>query len=511
MAVATPPELAAVIPGSRLLTDAQREAIKLDRHILLAAGAGSGKTTTLVEKIVCTLHPDDGTGQRCELSDIAAITFTNAAAADFKAKLRKRIREVADWHSAQSDHAAADRWRERIYEVDRARIGTIHSFCGQILREFAFRLGVDPGFTILDEADAAVLRAECTSAVVQRALRDEPDTMALLDHFRISDVEHLVSDLVARGDVAHEALNAWYTNGEPNLDDLRDVIERQRDAFQCAQGEGEWRDFDPLGARLAGTLLRLARAARAELDARLDDEGALDYDALITRTRDALRTNSSVLQAVRGRLRWLFVDEFQDTDHAQVEIAYLICGFAERARTTPPWLCIVGDPKQSIYRFRRADVSLWRKVARDFADRGIQPIPLDTNFRSRKPIIAYVNATFEGVMREGPEAVRAAGHEVDYDPLLPYRQAPNDNDLIELVTPATGRDGNADERREAEAEAVVARMLEMRSQALVAKDNRQPLVWDDHAKAGRAVEWRDFALLFRTRTGLPILEQVLRR
>ena len=505
MAVATPPELAAVtVPGGRLLTDAQRDAIRLDRHILLAAGAGSGKTTTLVEKIVCSLHPDDVARQRCELSDIAAITFTNAAAADFKEKLRERIAEVANWHATQGDHATADRWRERIYEVDRARIGTIHSFCGQILREFAFRLGFDPGFTILDEADSALLRAECTSGVVQRALHDEPAAMALLDHFRISDVERLVSDLVGRGDVVGEALDVWYTNGDPNIDDLRDAIERQREAFKCAEDEGEWRNFDPLAARLAGTLLRLAQAARAELDARLDDEGALDYDALITRTRSALETNASVLAAVRSRLRWLFVDEFQDTDRAQVDIAYLICGFAERERATPPWLCIVGDPKQSIYRFRRADVSLWRKVEQDFGDRGIQPIHLDTNFRSRKPIVAYVNATFEGVMGEGPAAVREAGHEVDYHPLRPYREAPNDNDLIELVTPVTGgdRDGNADERRETEAEAVVARMHEMIG---------QPLVWDDKAKSPRAVEWRDLALLFRTRTGLPILEQVLRR
>ncbi|HSQ29165.1 MAG TPA: UvrD-helicase domain-containing protein, partial [Gemmatimonadaceae bacterium] len=503
MAVATPPEVAAITSaGGRQLTDTQRDAIALDRHILLAAGAGSGKTTTLVEKIVCSLHPDDVARQRCELSDIAAITFTNAAAADFKDKLRKRIREVADWHAARSDHATADRWRERIYEVDRARIGTIHSFCGQILREFAFRLGFDPGFTILDEADTALLRAECTSMVVQRALHDEPAAMALLDHFRISDVERLVSDLVGRGEVVREALHAWYTNGDPNIDDLRDAIDRQRVAFKCAEDEGEWRNFDPLGARLAGMLLRLAQAARAELDVRLDDEGALDYDALITRTRTALKTNASVLDAVRSRLRWLFVDEFQDTDRAQVDIAYLICGFAEPERATPPWLCIVGDPKQSIYRFRRADVSLWRKVEQDFANRGIPPIHLDTNFRSRKPIIAYVNETFEGVMGEGSAAVREAGHEVDYRPLRPYREAPNDNDLIELVTPSTGRDGNADERREAEAEAVVARIWEMRG---------QPLVWDDKAKSTRAVKWGDIALLFRTRTGLPILEQALRR
>ena len=495
-------EQTATFAGGPPLTDAQGEAVRRDGHTLIAAGAGSGKTTTLVEKIVWSLADAGGTGRPCELSDIAAITFTNAAAADFKHKLRRRIRQVADWHAAREERAQAGRWRERIYEVDRARIGTIHSFCGQILREFAFRLGIDPGFAILDESDTALLRADCVSTVVQRAFRDEPQTMSLLDHLRITDVEKLVAELVARGDVVRETLGVWFRDGAPRLDELRHAVERQHAAFGCEEDVGVWRDFDPLAARLCGMLLGMAQSARAELDSRLNDEGALDYDALITRTRAALERSPSVLDAIRARLRWLFVDEFQDTDRAQLDIVYLITGFDDWMRRTPPWLCIVGDPKQSIYRFRRADVSLWRSVEQDFVDRSIQPIQLDTNFRSRTPIIAYVNATFEGLIGEGPEAVREAGHEVAYHPLVAHREVPSDNDLVELLAPATASDGNADEKREADAEAVVARMF-----AMLGED----LVWDDEAGSFREVKWSDFALLFRTRAGLPILETVLRR
>jgi ATP-dependent helicase/nuclease subunit A len=493
---------ATTFAGGPPLTDAQGDAVRREGHTLIAAGAGSGKTTTLVEKIVWALGDAGGTGRGCELGDIAAITFTNAAAADFKRKLRGRIRGVADWYAAREEHEQADRWRERIYEVDRARIGTIHSFCGQLLREFAFRFGIDPAFTILDDADAALLRGDCVATVVQRAFRDDPETMALLDQFRVSDVESLVGELVARGDVVGESLDVWFHDGAPRLEELRRKIDQQHDAFDCDPDEGVWREFDPLAARLSGMLLGMARAAREALDSRLDDERALDYDALIARTRKALARNSSVLDAVRGRLRWLFVDEFQDTDRAQLDIAYQITGFDDWMRRTPPWLCIVGDPKQSIYRFRRADVSLWQAVEQDFVDRNIQPIQLDTNFRSRKPIIAYVNATFEGLMGEGPEAVREAGHEVAYHPLVAHREAPGDNDIVELLTPAAGRDGTADERREADAEAIVARM-----HAMLGED----LIWDDEASAFREVRWSDFALLFRARTGLPILETVLRR
>ena len=495
-------EETATFAGGPPLTEAQADAVRREAHTLIAAGAGSGKTTTLVEKIVWTLADPGETGRSCELSDIAAITFTNAAAADFKHKLRRRSRQVADWYAARNEHAQAERWRERIYEVDRARIGTIHSFCAQILREFAFRFGIDPAFTILDESEAGLLRADCVAVVVQRAFRDDPQTMALLDHFRISDVERLVGELVARGDVVREAIGVWYRDGAPATDKLRHAIAEQRVAFDCDEDEGEWRDIDGVGAHLAGMLLRMAQSARAELDERLDERGALDYDALVTRTREALEKHPSVLDAVRARLRWLFVDEFQDTDRTQLDIGYLITGFDDWMRRTPPWLCIVGDPKQSIYRFRRADVSLWRTVGQDFVERGNQPIQLDTNFRSRKPIIAYVNATFGGLIGEGSGAVRDAGHEVDYHPLVAHREAPSDNDLIELVAPANASDGNAEARREAEAEAIVARMFGMLG---------EDLIWNDDTGTFREVTWRDFALLFRSRAALPALERALRR
>src|SRR5690348_3952737 len=104
-------------------TAAQRAAILADGHVLLEAGAGSGKTTTLVGKILHALGAEVIAGGRverpCELADVVAITFTTAAAADLRQSLRARLREQA----AFGDR----RWRRMVYEVDRARIGTIHS------------------------------------------------------------------------------------------------------------------------------------------------------------------------------------------------------------------------------------------------------------------------------------------------------------------------------------------------------------------------------------------------
>ncbi len=130
-------------------------------HVLVAAGAGTGKTSTVVGRILYLLGVEIE-GQRIdqplELRDIAAITYTNAAAADLKHQLRKQLR-------------AADR-REEAYEIDGARIGTIHSFCAAILREFALRAGRNPGARVLEEGEAAALALEAVHESLLGALEE---------------------------------------------------------------------------------------------------------------------------------------------------------------------------------------------------------------------------------------------------------------------------------------------------------------------------------------------------
>ncbi|HSL71062.1 MAG TPA: UvrD-helicase domain-containing protein, partial [Longimicrobiales bacterium] len=129
----------------------QAAALTAEGHRLLVANAGTGKTTTVVHKILWLLGEDVGTtetgtaiprcAQPCKLAEIAAITFTEKAAYDLKKKLREELRK-----SARADTL--------LWDLERAALGTIHSFCGQLLREHALRMGIDPGFTVLDEQDA---------------------------------------------------------------------------------------------------------------------------------------------------------------------------------------------------------------------------------------------------------------------------------------------------------------------------------------------------------------------
>jgi ATP-dependent helicase/nuclease subunit A len=204
-----------------------------------------------------------------------------------------------------------------------------------------------------------------------------------------------------------------------------------------------------------------------------------------------------VVAGVRRQLRWLLIDEFQDTDPAQRDIAYRICGLDGDPTPGAPSLCIVGDPKQSIYRFRRADVAVWNAVADDFAHLGSPPIPLDTNYRSRTPIVGFVNTVFGPLM----DAV-VAPHEVRYRALRAHREYAGDDALIEWLRIPEG--SKADERRRIESDAVVERIRRLVTSG-------ETCIRDEADKEPRAATWKDIALLFRTRTAVGIYQDALRR
>lgn len=482
---------------SRFTPD-QLTAITARDHLLIEAGAGSGKTTTLVEKILYELGAEV-TGRRvahpCALDQIVAITFTNAAAADLKRKLRARLRREA------SD-SGDPKWTRLIYDVDRALIGTIHGFCAGILREYALRIDLDPYFVVLEEHESTSIRGECARAAVMQALAQMDDrAIQLVATIGLERAITLVSRAASDAPRALATLEAW------------DCEERQDErtlAAHVAAMSARWGIADDVEldartevrAAAAGVwILRMAREACARMRERCDASSSMDFDMLIARAREAL-AEPSVAAVVRGRLRWVCIDEFQDTDPVQLEIGYQLCGLLDgKPLEDAPRLCLIGDPKQSIYRFRHADVSVWRDVVDRFASIGIAPVRLARNFRSRAPIMGLVNATFDGLIGNGPAAVTDAGHEVEFTPLDAHREAPGDDEIVEIVRiPA---DGKTAAQRATEAAWIVARVQAMLDEAIV---------WDDEAPtpAWRKPRWSDFALLARGRTEIGIYEDAFR-
>jgi ATP-dependent helicase/nuclease subunit A len=405
------------------LTEAQLAVVAstADR-LLVHAGAGSGKTTTVVQALCHNLGVPvvldgvaiPGVERPLTFDQVAAITFTNQAAADLKRKLRGALRA-----GGRPDLAA---------EVDSARIGTIHGFCGDLLREFALRAGTPPGRRVLEEGESAALVDDCARDVLRGAIeaRDVPGLEGLLSGRKLRDVTR------------------WVAHASEDTDRL---------AASAADAEA-LRDHE----RALVTLAQRAAALRSQ---RLDREGVLDFDRMIIATRGLLE-NAVVRYAVQQRVRLLVLDEFQDVDPAQRDIAYLLSGVG-RDDVHPTRVVLVGDPKQSIYRFRRADITSWTTVARDFASGAGAVLPLGENFRSKAAILGLVDATVGGVMAQ-PVAADGARRpfEVEYAALDARAEwAAGDRAVELLVVPAAtgGKARLADEVRNMEAAAVARRIV----------------------------------------------------
>lgn len=446
-------------------TDEQQAAILADHDVLLTANAGTGKTTTVVGKILWLLGIESGLKpcpEPCTLSEIAAITFTEKAAHDLRTKLREGI--------ARSDRAA-----ELLWQIDRAAVGTIHGFCGQILREHALRLGIDPTFRVLDERQSRLEQdALIRDLILERLGERDAGVMDIvgtftLDGYTFSAGAVQIVRAVLRDLRWHaERYGAWAADGDLDAEKLRALC----DAWSSGS--------DDLTCQRCAVLIRLAHTAHARWLDHMREENVRDFDALILDTRDLLAGahGDAARQMLRRRYRILIIDEFQDTDAAQRDIAYAI------GRGVPrPQLFFVGDAKQSIYRFRGADISVWNAVARDLGDAGT--LRLTRNFRSDERVIDFVNRALAAAIDATGAALEAEcpGSRIEYSDLVPFRASGTAG--VEWLQPE-------DTKQEC---AWVAARIEQ----LVGRVD----VTDPRTGERRPCRYSDIAVLYRTRTQLP--------
>ena len=449
------------------LSDAQRAAVEARGVVLVSAGAGSGKTTMLVERAALAVEAG------VDPESIFVVTFTERAAGELAERIRARLALVG----------LAER-------AERIPVSTIHGLCGSILREHAFALGLDPEFRVLDEASAEIIRGEALEqSLAEAADTDGGATLDLLAAFGGAALRSLVLRLRDRRlscgldldpppprvediEAARRALSeladlavAHYADADPSENSVR--AERLA-AFLPGASAEELVDLSafrlkhapgPLaGYKVQLTLMELA--ARGEVARALHPQvvglvqrfdrvyaarklaaAALDFADLELRARDLLVGDADARAAVQARVRHLLVDEFQDTNALQDSILELIAGDdAERV--------YVGDERQSIYRFRDADVEVFRR-RRDGAETVVR---LDDCFRSSDVLVGVLNELFGNVFEDG------------FQRLVPRGSAPSPEDGVALellVVEETGPIGIA---REREASALAARLAELREQ-----------------------------------------------
>jgi ATP-dependent exoDNAse (exonuclease V) beta subunit len=504
------------VAARRLADSAARHTIeyRLDSTLFVEAGAGSGKTTALVSRIVQLLRSG-----ACGLEDLAAITFTEAAALELKVRVRSELTSLAN---RGRDGAERRRVQDALEHLDEAAISTIHGFCQRLLAEHPIEAGLPPRIEILDEVRQSLAWREHWSAVLDRLGEDEgmrqlfgvasvvgvtpahlqdlakevseewdgcatagPDVPAVLATVA-GALDRGTADVLASLEAAL-ALEPHCTDpGDALLVRLREASDLQVLLSGSDEDEDEGSDGgrggrggrggggrgtgggvagDPRLAVLAAPQpsLRIgnagqkgawtcdvdevrghlsdAREARSRAVAEVADAvlpalvvtfdvvareaaaarraaGSLAFHDLLVLARDLLAENPGVLARVRGKLRYLLIDEFQDTDPLQLEIAELIGG------TDAGRLFFVGDPKQSIYRFRGADLAAYEVARARLADGG--PVALTSNFRSVPGILEFANECFTSLMGDsysrlepvrpstGPRVpVRIAGGELD--------------------------------------------------------------------------------------------------
>ncbi len=560
-------------------TSEQARAIETtDASVALSAGAGCGKTFVLTERFLSHLDVDsDRPGEPLDLGQLVAITFTERAARE----MRDRIQAKCYQRLQAAQGPAASYWMDLLRSIDSARVATIHAFCATLLRTHAVEAGLDPRFTVLEQAAAQTVLAELTDDCLRRSLDEQdPLTLDLVAEFGIDSLRERVarllehqaefetSDWTQRS--TDELIEVWSQfhqrqvvplvveqlaqstaaqilrqvataaqvdsramqdrlatlqarlpalfSGQASADDLTAIQQAAR--IQGDGGAKSWADaeqraefqqaakqlresigkaqrlieFDPQAAQGAATrglqLLQLAERIGHDYDREKRELTALDFNDLLRRARRLLTDpeQTALQRRLRRQIRVLLVDEFQDTDPGQVEIVRALCDSEE---LTGGKLFFVGDHKQSIYRFRGADPSVFRALREEIPERG--RLPLSLNFRSQPAIIEFVNTLFAGPFGDGYQRLDAQRPQVTPRPAIEFLWAPVDGHRREK--------GAVEQMRRLEADWIARRLRAM-------LDEGHPVAEGDGT---RPIRPGDVAILFRALSNVHHYEEALRR
>jgi ATP-dependent helicase/nuclease subunit A len=560
-------------------TERERAIRTFDANVVVTAGAGTGKTTLLVERLVHLVvrEPDP-----VPVTAIVALTFTNKAAAELVVRFRERLQSLADAadgaveagvETGASDEVAAlvswtrtstavvgERLRAALADLDRSHIGTIHAFAATLLRLFPVEACVDPRFREVDEAAQREHVAEAWESWLQRELGREAPRAALwkplLERVALDELFDLAAGLstesiplAALGELAAVPPHAgeWLAAAREEARRLlvthpqRRTIEQRLAAAErvfAASADGRVIDmaaaetvsnevtsvpngWDGAGAARAKELIKLANRLCAvdgqavallgevltpfvrECRASFAQAGRVTFDGLLARARDLVRDHPGVREALKRRFGVLLVDECQDTDPIQYEILCFLAeepGIAARdwrnVRLAPGKLFMVGDPKQSIYGFRGADLEAYQDVVRTVLAQGGVECTLTTNFRSRSAILDAVNAVGERLLVHRP------GLQAGYKPIASAVHASGGaKPIIRIVRPRGGTFDAAD-AREAEADSLAQWMTKSVFGTLTIRDGQGGV---------KRVEPGDVAVLLRALTDVHVYLEGLRR
>ena len=543
------------------LNGPQRTAAQVrGRDVAVTAGAGSGKTRTLVARYTCLL------AEGVEPRRIAAVTFTDKAAMQMRSKVRESLSELE--RQAQ-DPEERQKWSVLSAQIDSARIGTIHSLCAEILRNHPAEAGVDPRFEVLDEGPSAALRQQAAEDTLNQLVEDEK-FMPLLANIPLRDLKQLLNDLLDKRFDAQEIFEKKVDNrmlvtnelkarmNKPPIPDLihelrgmspndllrnagdklanavyellrcwslaetalaenkptecaaylydarrsylnktvgkagpvKEIISELQECFDLhinpLTGGKDSKDPQPsVGAEeffesllpLLHDAFNLVHQAYKDM---LQKRQVLDFDDLEFYAQQLLK-REEIRQRWQQELDTVMVDEYQDTNQRQRDIVNALAG--KRG-----CLFMVGDMRQSIYRFRNADVTVFRdEQTRIKRENGLL-VNLDITYRQHEPLLNVMADILAKAI--GTEEDPARKYYVPFTPMVAYTKEQPDHIQPPHVEFIIGIGSDTPTARPVAAQALVSRLLELKQE-------------------GQIEKWDDVALLFRASTGFPYYEEAL--
>lgn len=621
-------------PLASPFTREQTLALATDRHLIVSAGAGSGKTRVLVERYVQLLV------HGVEPRNVVAITFTKKAAAEMLARAAKILDDRFDKATTPAQLKRLLHVRE---QLTNARISTIHSFCDQLLRTYPIEARVSPNFTIITESDLAEMRARAVTTTMEEWLEDDErrhdakDVILTVGHrtvenflntllrnteqltqldelyrhhtdeqllelrgkffrdFLANDVDTLLQTLpelftsvmdgikkdnktlpkiknaealfaqllpelrrlvqsvrfddVARmAELIDEIVSLLLTKASEPSANVRKLVTIPNDVWSAISGAAkrirEFReslesdDSDERMIRYARILFNMAMYAMHLVNKEKEETASLDFDDLQLKVLDLLH-NPDVCASLRKRIRYLMMDEFQDTNAMQYLIAKrLVTALQEETDSeNSPNIFIVGDAKQSIYGFRKADVRVFAQAQQDIMRANMKvrtnggitdvvsnveygdvqanenerdgDIHLSSSFRLVPQLCSFVNIVCSAVMPQ-----ESHGYEVAYEPIISARKDKTYEGIkstVEiLVAHRFKSQHNSQRAREANQQTITeSDLLAGRIVELI--EGKSLTVWDEHKEQFRPAEYRDIAILARRSSRFEEMASALRK
>jgi len=484
------------------LTPSQKRAVMFPKNVLLQAVAGSGKTTVLVARFIesfkAALEREPGKSLPESLSSIVAITFTEKAAAEMKARIHSLLIDGLKTGPTRGHLAGA--WRQARDAMRQSNIGTIHSFCASILQRFPLEAGIDPEFGIIDATQSYLWQRDAVEAVSREAgqsgaLGADSSLFTVYPHKKV--VKWLMS-IIQRIEPLRPCLELYANMPEPRLAErIQEVV----DGSELASADKRSKDdvYDPLvEANRLKLLTKAALRAHSVYRSRKRALSILDFEDLQRLLLKLLSDpHGGILNRLRAEFSTLMIDEVQDTNNTQYELARLLAsthdGTIREGR-----LFAVGDPRQSIYAFRGADPGIFHKWVKLVIGHGGEEVQMRENFRSLPDVIGFINRVF---------AEGNTGQKENSPSMRPARSVPcvGHTGTIELLFPAS--ECPRRDKVGAEAEMLARRIASM----VAAGSSYGKLVFDEARQESRPCRYDDIALLIHRRTFLPAYEDALRR